>query len=185
MNLVEAKNTIIIKTATKRSLLNINTSWFCWLEGLKEYFVSVWSSVQYDALGMWSGKNGLMSLLYNYLKLNLFNFGRNKPDYPLKEARTKKVKSLRKLIKGIWGAKHGHTYLILIKHTFTRKNKQMGQNKRKLLFICREYKKLLCHWRCIPTVWTNVWQQQSKKGGLFLLTVPAYRQSGRKVTESS
>lgn len=131
---------------------------------------------------MWSGKSGLMSLLYNYLKLNLFNFGRNKPDYPLKEARTKNVKSLRRLIRGIRGAKRDHSYLILIKHTLTRKNKQMGQNKRKLLSI---YKRLLCHLRYFPTVWTNIGQQQSKKGGLFLWTVPAYRQSGKKVTESS
>ena len=84
---------------------------------------------------MWSGKSGLMSLLYNYLKLNLFNFGRNKPDYPLKEARTNNVKSLRRLIRGIRGAKRGRSYLILIKHTLTRKNKQMGQNKRKLIHI--------------------------------------------------
>lgn len=99
-----------------------------------------------------------MSLLYNHLKLNLFNFGRNKPDYPLKEARTENVKYLRKLIRGMRGAKHGRTYLMLIK-LFTRESKQMAQNKRKIVSIRREHKRLLCHRRYIsyvPTVQTQI-----------------------------
>lgn len=54
---------------------------------------------------MWFGKSGLMFLLYNYLKFNLFNFGRNKFDYLLKEVRIKNVKFLRRFIRGIRGVK--------------------------------------------------------------------------------